>query len=96
MQVRVSRWGNSLAVRLPKQLAEQLGLAEGQAIDLSIVDNEMKLKPEVITRVPRYKLADLVAQMDPANVPELVDWGPDVGAEIIDDDYSRGLIPDAK
>ena len=96
MQVRVSRWGNSLAVRLPKQLAEQLGLAEGQNIDLSIVDDEMKLKPEPVARIPRYKLADLVSQLDPANAPELVDWGPDVGAEIIDDDYSRGLIPDAK
>ena len=37
----------------------------------------------------------LLAEMDrlgPDNHPKLVDWGPDVGAEIIDDAYSRGEI----
>jgi antitoxin MazE len=32
-------------------------------------------------------------RLGPENEPEMVDWGPDVGAEIIDDDaYSRGEI----
>jgi|SRR5215207_4859860 len=46
-------------------------------------------------RIPVYTLEEIVAEMKRlglANRPELVDWGPDVGAEIIDDDYSRGLI----
>ena len=42
------------------------------------------------------KWEDLIAEMrrlGPENEPEMVDWGPDVGAEIIDDDaYSRGEI----
>jgi antitoxin MazE len=88
MQVRVSRWGNSLAVRLPKHIAEELRLEEGQTVDLTVDMDELKLRP--VTPIPRYRLEDLIAQMDPANQPELVDWGPDVGAEIIDDDYSKG------
>ena len=43
----------------------------------------------------KYRLEDLLAEMDrlgPDNRPKLVDWGPDVGAEIIDDAYSRGEI----
>jgi antitoxin MazE len=48
-----------------------------------------------VTRIPYYRLEDLIAEMDrlgPENVPETVDWGPDRGAEIIDDAYSRGEI----
>jgi hypothetical protein len=43
----------------------------------------------------RYRLADLVAEMDrlgPENEPETVNWGPDRGSEIINDAYSRGEI----
>jgi len=43
-------------------------------------------------RIRKYKLEELLAQVTPENIPPFVDWGPDVGAEIIDDDYSRGLI----
>lgn len=92
MQVRVSRWGNSLAVRLPKQLAEQLGLAEGQTVNLAVVDNTIKIESEPANRIPRYKLADLIKEAEdlgPGAQPETVDWGPDRGAEIIDDDYTK-------
>jgi len=88
MQVRVAKWGNSLAVRLPKHIAEELRLEEGQTVNLTVDIDELKLRP--VTQIPRYNLEDLIAQMDPANQPELLDWGPDVGAEIIDDDYSKG------
>lgn len=36
--MKVARWGNSLAVRIPKDVAEALGLAEGSEIDLFPVD----------------------------------------------------------
>lgn len=92
MQVRVSRWGNSLAVRLPKQLAEQLSLTEGQSVDLAVVDDVIKIATNAATRVPRYKLADLIKEAEdlgPLAQPEMVEWGPDRGAEIIDDDYAK-------
>jgi len=92
MQVRISKWGNSLAVRLPKQLAEQLDLTEGQTVDLAIVDDMIKIATEPATRIPRYKLSDLIREAEdlgsPAQ-PETVDWGPDRGAEIIEDDYAK-------
>jgi antitoxin MazE len=34
----VSKWGNSLAVRLPKKLVEEMGIVEGDAIDIRAVD----------------------------------------------------------
>ena len=36
MRAQVSRWGNSLAILLPKAAAESLGVQEGQAVDLTI------------------------------------------------------------
>jgi antitoxin MazE len=94
MKVKLSKWGNSLGVRLPRAAALATGLAEGAQLELQIEGRELRLKPVLTTK--HYRLEDLLAEMDrlgPENRPELVDWGPDVGAEIIDDDYSRGLIP---
>lgn len=87
MRVKVTKWGNSLGVRLPKAAAEAVGAVEGVDLELIIEDGDLRMRRA--PRVTRYRLADLVAQIDPNNVPEMIDFGPDVGAEIIDDDYSR-------
>lgn len=39
MKMQIGRWGNSLAVRLPKALVERLGLREGDEIDLSALES---------------------------------------------------------
>ncbi len=45
----VSRWGNSLAVRLPKALVEQLGLAPGD--ELNVVEaSRQQLAVEKVDR----------------------------------------------
>lgn len=94
MKVKIAKWGNSLAVRLPKSAVEAAGLQPGAEADLVVEGRDLRLKR--IAKIPYYKLEDLLAEMDrlgPENRPDVVDWGPDVGAETIDDDYSRGLIP---
>ncbi len=94
MQVRVSKWGNSLAVRLPKEVAERLNLKVGQAVDMSLEDHVLTVRPVTGKRHPT--LAELVAEakrLGPEHEPETIDWGPDVGAEIIYDDYSRAAEP---
>jgi len=88
MQVRIAKWGNSLAVRLPKAIADDLGLTEGQAMDVAIERGVVNLKPATA----RVRLSDLVAEakrLGPAGHPEVVAWGGDVGAEIVEDDRSR-------
>lgn len=76
MQVRISKWGNSLAVRLPKELAEKLALKEGQSVDISIDKDDLKVRP--ITPEKQFRLEDLIAEMDalgPEAVPPYEDWG---------------------
>ena len=88
MQVRIAKWGNSLAVRLPKAIAEDLGLAEGQPVDVAIERGAVRLKPATA----QVRLSDLVAEakrLGPAQHPEVVSWGREVGAEIIEDAYSK-------
>jgi antitoxin MazE len=93
MKVKVSKWGNSLALRLPKAAVEAAGLTEGSEVDVTVEGRDLRVRQPV--RRIRYRLADLVAEMDrlgPENQPETVAWGPDRGSEIIDDAYSRGEI----
>ncbi|HEY2754801.1 MAG TPA: AbrB/MazE/SpoVT family DNA-binding domain-containing protein [Pseudolabrys sp.] len=90
MKVKVAKWGNSLGVRLPKAAAEAAGLKPGSELDVTVEGSDLRLRKTL--RIPYYRLEDLVAQMVPGNEPELVDWGPDRGDEIIDDAYSRGEI----
>ena len=72
----VSRWGSSLAVRIPKALAEQWGVEEGSAIEL-FAEGE-----DIVLRKRSYDLGDLVADMNPANAHPEVDWGAPQGDEV--------------
>ena len=80
MQVRISKWGNSLAVRLPKQLAEQLGLCEGNTVDMSAAAGVLELKPSVAPTYRKYDREELIAQINPDDQPESFDDSP-VGTE---------------
>jgi antitoxin MazE len=47
MQTRVQRWGNSLAIRIPKAFADQARVAQDSLVDLAIVEGQL-----VVTAVP--------------------------------------------
>ncbi len=69
MKAKVSKWGNSLAIRLPKAVAATLQVHQGQAVDLTIEGNA------VVMRASRqsYTIEELVAEMDPQAQPEVLD-----------------------
>jgi len=80
LKVHVSRWGNSLGVRIPKDIAGQAGLSEGSRVEI-----EMEKDRIVITAVrPRYTLDELLAGMTPQAMHEAFDWGPDLGRESVE------------
>lgn len=81
MQVSISRWGNSLGVRIPKDIAGRLRLVEGDRVEITASGDQI-----VITRRrPHYRLEDLLVGMMPGDLHDAFDWGPDVGREIIED-----------
>jgi antitoxin MazE len=92
MKVKIAKWGNSLAVRLPKAVVEEAGLKPDTEVDVTVRGDEVRLRVHV--PIPHYRLEDLLAQIKPGTkAPPTVDWGPDLGSEILpEDEYSRGEI----
>ena len=80
MQVQVSRWGNSLALRIPKDIAIRAGLREGTRVEIQIEGDRIIIAPAQ----PRYVLAELLKGMTPEAMREAFDWGPDTGREIVE------------
>ncbi len=79
MAVTLQKSGNSVGVRLPKPMLDQIGLKEGKQVDVLVEGDHL------VIRRKRLRLADLLAQCKPENRPDSIDWGPDVGSEIIRD-----------
>jgi antitoxin MazE len=81
MKARVSRWGNSLAIRLPKAAVASLQVHEGEPVDLVIEGDTLRIR----ARRPHYTLDELVAAMRPENQPETIDdvMTPPAGDEVI-------------
>lgn len=77
MRTTVAKWGNSLGVRLPRQLIETVRLTEGQTVDLEIQDDAIVIR----NARKRYKLADLLAEMNTDNRHGEQDFGAPVGKE---------------
>ena len=78
MQTKVQKWGNSLGVRIPRSLVEEVGLAAGTEVSLSARDGELVLKPSVPSRL---RLADLLADVTSDNIHASIDTGDAVGLE---------------
>jgi antitoxin MazE len=72
MRTQVSKWGNSLAVRLPRQVVDAAGLGEGAYVDLDVVDGAVRLLPAR----PRYTLDELLAGVTADNLPDSADDRP--------------------
>jgi antitoxin MazE len=77
MRSRISKWGNSLAIRLPRNLVAELGLADGDAVELFAENGRLVIAP--ISR--EYGLEELADKITPDNRHTETDWGPPQGAE---------------
>ena len=80
MQVQVARWGNSLGLRIPKDIAARVGLHEGTRVEVEAEGDRIIITPGR----RRYVLADLLKGMTPEAMREAFDWGPDKGREIVE------------
>jgi antitoxin MazE len=80
MTATIQKWGNSLAVRLPKAIATEARITEGVQIELVKTKEGILLKP---ARRRAYRVSQLVAAITPQNLHAETCWGPSVGAEIV-------------
>jgi antitoxin MazE len=75
----IQKWGNSLALRIPKALATEVRLAEGEQVELQVTGDGVLLKPR---HRKRYRLQDLVAGIKPGNRHAEVSLGRPAGREV--------------
>jgi len=82
MIVEFCRWGNSLAVRIPKAVADALNVSNGKRAELIVENGAFLLRPILKPRrKPRYTLDELLSGMTRDDVPQEVDWGSPRGNE---------------
>lgn len=74
-QSKICKWGSSLAVRIPKPIAEQWGVHEGSAVEMISRGNQ------VILRKKTFNLAEMLATVTDENLHPEVDTGPAQGKE---------------
>jgi antitoxin MazE len=77
MKTRISKWGNSFAVRLPKLFVDELGLTDGAEVEILLREGQI-----ILTAAGReYGLEELVDGITPENRPAETDWGRPQGRE---------------
>ena len=78
--VKVVKWGNSHAVRIPKIVLERVDIREGDELEIRVEDGRIALQPAA----PKLRLRDLVARIKPENLhgEDERDWGKPVGREV--------------
>ncbi len=77
MLTKVQKWGNSLAVRIPKAFADELGLENNAVVEMTLNDGQLVVK--IAPRQPT--LEEMLAQVTPENIHEEIDDGGSVGRE---------------
>ena len=71
----IAKWGTSLAIRIPKPVAEQWGVQEGSPIEIVPSGDQVVLRKKV------HNLEDMLADVTPDNLHSEWDTGPAQGRE---------------
>ena len=81
MHVHVSKWGNSLGLRLPQAFARQAGITEGQTVNVIADGNRLIIE----AATPSYRLQELLHNVSRQAMSDAFDWGNDMGRENVCD-----------
>jgi len=78
MQAKIQKWGNSLALRIPKAFAEEMKLEQNAVVNINIEDGKLVVN---LSR-PMFTLEELLAQVTDENLHGEIDWGRPIGKEV--------------
>ena len=82
MRAKVTKWGNSLGVRVPASPAAEVGLQARTGV--SLIAEGRAIKPVPLGTLRRYILDELLAGVTKKNNPPPISTGPDVGREVME------------
>jgi len=78
MEARVQKWGNSLALRIPKPFAAEVGIEDDSPVQIELVEGRLVITP---VAEPHPNLDELLALVTEENLHGEVATGPAVGRE---------------
>ena len=78
MRTKIQKWGNSLALRIPKSFAEEAEVEAGSRVDLSVTDGQLIIRP---VRSPRFEIHSLLAGVKEENLHAEISTGEPTGRE---------------
>ena len=78
MKARIQKWGNSLALRIPKSFAAHSNIEQGSVVDLSLDNGRMIVE----AKEQDYSLEELLARVTKTNLHSEIDFGAPVGKEV--------------
>ena len=78
MRSFIRKWGNSLALRIPKAFAADANFGDGTPVELTLVDGRLIAAP---VRAPRVSLRRLLARVRREQLHEETAWGARAGKE---------------
>ena len=81
MKTKAQKWGNSLAVRVPRGIAQEAGLHPDDALEVKVVQGKIVLTPAAAA-AKRYDLGALVKKISPRNRYRETDFGKPRGREV--------------
>jgi antitoxin MazE len=79
MHIQVQKWGNSLAIRIPKSFAKQINVQQGSFVDLFTDKGKLVAKP---VDEKEYSLEELLTGVTEQNLHSEIDTGDAIGKEI--------------
>lgn len=78
MRTRIQKWGNSLGLRIPKALAEEISIEEGSSVEISATPEGLLVQPAAL----RFELSDLLDEVTRSNRHAEVPTGGRAGREV--------------
>jgi antitoxin MazE len=79
MITHIQKWGNSLAFRIPKKMAEELNLSQDSQVELKNDNGKLTIVP---VKQAEYRLDDLLSQITPENLHAEIQDGQPSGNEV--------------
>jgi antitoxin MazE len=76
----IKKWGNSLALRIPMSLANQLNIGENSTVECTVLNGRLVVKP--VEHRFKFSLCELLAGITEENIHEEIETGDAAGAEI--------------
>jgi antitoxin MazE len=78
MKVQIQKWGNSLALRIPKSFAIESKVKQGSTVEVSLEQGKIIVAP--VTE-PEFTLEDLLSKVTKRNLHREIDTGAAIGKE---------------